>query len=45
MSPFFAYLCTIAILVSLLAVGVSVANLLHFRQTEKKLRDLGKRNG
>jgi hypothetical protein len=45
MSPYVAYLCTIAIFVSVLAVGVSIANLLHFRQTEKKLRDLGKHRG
>ena len=39
MSPYVAYLCTIAIFVSILAVGVSVANLLHFRKTQKRLRD------
>ena len=39
MSPPFAYLCTIAIFVSILAVGVSVANLLHFRKTERRLRE------
>jgi len=39
MSPYIAYICTIAIFVSILAAGVSVANLLHFRKMQKRLRD------
>lgn len=44
MSPYIAYLLTIAVIVSVLAAGVQIANLLHFRQTEKKLRNLGKKD-
>lgn len=45
MSPYVAYLSTIAIFVSVLAVGIQIANLLHWKQTEKKLRELEKRRG
>lgn len=39
MSSYITYLCIISIFVSILAVGVSVSNLLHFLKTEKRLRE------
>lgn len=35
----FLVACIISIFVSILAVGVSVSNLLHFLKTEKRLRE------
>jgi hypothetical protein len=45
MTPLVAALSCAALVVSIMALGLAIAGLLEWRQTERKLRELGRRGG